>query len=555
VVSGIDRAHRHVIFAASLGTVFEFYDFFLYGSLASIISKQFFAGINETTAFIFALLTFSAGFAVRPFGALVFGRLGDLVGRKRTFLITMVIMGAATAMVGLLPGYATAGVLSPIALVLARMLQGLAVGGEYGGATIYVAEHASLDKRGLYTSWIQGTGTAGLLLSLIVIMLCRAWLGPQFETWGWRVPFLFSVALLVFSVYIRLQLQESPVFREMAAQGTRSKAPVLDSFGRWSNLRTVLLALFGGTAAITVVYYCGQFYSMFFLTQILKVDPQAANLLMAAALVLGAPFFVLFGRLSDHVGRKRLVLGGCFLAAATYFPVFKAITHFANPAIEEAAHASPLTVLADPDSCSLQLDLVGKRKFVRSCDIAKAALAKAGVPYRSETGTGTAMIRIGRTAGHDAVIPAFEGAGMSPEEFKSASERFTAALGTALKAAGYPAKADPARINYPMVLAMLWILMLYVALTFGPFGAWLVELFPARIRYTSLSVPYHLGVGWIGGFLPTVAFAIVAITGDIYSGLWYPVIIAAGSALLGVAFLPETLIRAETLTQGSRAAS
>jgi MFS family permease len=346
--SGIDRSHRRVIFASSLGTVFEWYDFYLYGSLAAIISKQFFSGVNETTGFIFALLAFAAGFAVRPFGALVFGRLGDLVGRKYTFLITIVIMGSATALVGVLPSYAQAGVFAPVALIVLRLLQGLALGGEYGGAATYVAEHAPPGRRGLYTSWIQTTATLGLFLSLVVILICRSLLGPDFDTWGWRIPFLASIALLIVSVYIRLQLAESPVFLEMKAEGTRSKAPLTEAFARWGNLRLVILALLGATAGQAVVWYCGQFYALFFLTQVLKVDAQPANLLIAAALLIATPFFIVFGRLSDRIGRKKIVLAGCLLAAVTYVPIFKGITHFANPAIEAASASAPVTVIADP---------------------------------------------------------------------------------------------------------------------------------------------------------------------------------------------------------------
>ena len=534
---GIEKPHRRVIFASSLGTVFEWYDFYLYGSLAAIISKQFFSGVNETTAFIFALLAFAAGFAVRPFGALVFGRLGDLVGRKYTFLITIVIMGFSTALVGVLPSYAQIGVSAPIALVLLRMLQGLALGGEYGGAATYVGEHAPANKRGLYTSWIQTTATLGLFLSLVVILLCRSLIGPGFDIWGWRIPFLVSILLLVISVYIRLQLAESPVFRAMKEAGATAKAPLTESFGRWSNLRLVILALLGATAGQAVVWYCGQFYSLFFLTQVLKVDAQAANLLIAAALLIATPFFVVFGRLSDRIGRKKVVLAGCLLAALTYFPIFKAITHFANPAIETAAANAPVKVVADPDSCHLQFDPVGKKKFVQSCDIAKAALAKAGVPYQNERAPvgSVARVRIGTTE-----VPAFEGGVMSAGEFKQASEQFSKDLGGKLKAAGYPPKADPAQINYPLVLVLLVIPVLYVTLVYGPIAAWLVELFPARIRYTSMSLPYHIGNGWFGGFLPTVAFALVALTGDIYYGLWYPIVVALGTVVIGALFLPET---------------
>jgi MFS family permease len=541
--SGIDRAHRRVIFASSLGTVFEWYDFYLYGSLAAVISKQFFSGVNETTGFIFALLAFAAGFAVRPFGALVFGRLGDLVGRKYTFLITIVIMGLSTALVGLLPSYAQIGVLAPIILIALRLLQGLALGGEYGGAATYVAEHAPNGKRGLYTSWIQTTATFGLFLSLVVILLTRSFLGDQFETWGWRIPFLLSVVLLAVSVYIRLQLAESPVFTEMKAAGTRSKAPLTESFARWGNLRIVILALLGATAGQAVVWYCGQFYALFFLTQVLKVAAQPANLLVAAALVIATPFFVVFGRLSDRIGRKKIVLAGCLLAAVTYVPLFHGLTHFANPAIESAARSSPITVVADPNACSFQFDPVGKKKFVQSCDIAKAALAKAGVPYRNEAAPvgSLAQIRIG-----DATVPSVEGGSMSAADFKTATGAFSKALSGKLKDAGYPASADPAQINYPMVLLLLVILVLYVTMVYGPIAAWLVELFPARIRYTSMSLPYHIGNGWFGGFLPPVAFALVAMTGDMYYGLRYPIIVALMTVVIGALFLPETKDRPVT---------
>jgi MFS family permease len=534
---GIEKSHRKVIFASSLGTVFEWYDFYLYGSLAAIISKQFFSGVNETTGFIFALLAFAAGFAVRPFGALVFGRLGDLVGRKHTFLITIVIMGLSTALVGVLPGYAQIGVSAPIILVLLRMLQGLALGGEYGGAATYVGEHAPPNKRGLYTSWIQTTATLGLFLSLAVILLCRSLIGGDFDIWGWRIPFLVSILLLAISVYIRMQLAESPVFRAMKEAGTTAKAPLTESFARWGNLRLVILALLGATAGQAVVWYCGQFYSLFFLTQVLKIDAQPANLLIAAALLIATPFFVVFGRLSDRIGRKKIVLAGCLLAALTYFPIFKGITHFANPAIETAAANSPVRVVADPESCHFQFDPVGKKKFVQSCDIAKAALAKAGVPYsneRSPVGS-VALVRIGT-----AEVASFEGGVMSAGDFKKASEQFSKDLGGKLKAAGYPTKADPSQINYPVVLLLLVILVLYVTMVYGPIAAWLVELFPARIRYTSMSLPYHIGNGWFGGFLPTVAFALVALTGDIYYGLWYPIIVALGTFVIGAFFLPET---------------
>ncbi|HEY6823323.1 MAG TPA: MFS transporter [Steroidobacteraceae bacterium] len=535
--SGIDRAHRRVIFASSLGTVFEWYDFYLYGSLAAIISKQFFSGVNETTGFIFALLAFAAGFAVRPFGALVFGRLGDMVGRKYTFLITIVIMGLSTALVGLLPSYAQVGVLAPVILIALRLLQGLALGGEYGGAATYVAEHAPHGKRGLYTSWIQTTATLGLFLSLIVILLTRSFLGDQFDTWGWRIPFLISVVLLGVSVYIRLQLAESPVFLEMKGAGTQSRAPLTESFARWGNLRVVVLALLGATAGQAVVWYGGQFYALFFLTQVLKVAAQPANLLIAAALVIATPFFIVFGRLSDRIGRKKIVLLGCLLAAITYVPIFKGITHFANPAIESASVSAPVVVVADPRACTFQFDPVGKKKYVQSCDIAKAALAKAGIPYRNQAAPvgSVAMVLIGNEA-----VSSLEGERMSAGEFKTASGDFAKALGAKLKAAGYPANADPAQINYPMVLLLLVILVIYVTMVYGPIAAWLVELFPARIRYTSMSLPYHIGNGWFGGFLPPISFALVALTGDMYYGLRYPIIVALMTVVIGALFLPET---------------
>jgi MFS family permease len=531
----IDKTHRQVILAASLGTVFEWYDFYLYGSLAAIISRQFFAGVNETTAFIFALLAFAAGFAVRPFGALVFGRLGDMVGRKQTFLITIVIMGLSTALVGLLPGYASLGVAAPVILVLLRMLQGLALGGEYGGAATYVAEHAPPGKRGLYTSWIQTTATLGLFLSLLVILGCRALFGADFDVWGWRVPFLLSILLLAVSVWIRLQLSESPVFLEMQAEGKLSKAPLGDSFARWPNLKLVLLSLFGGTAGEAVVWYCGQFYALFFLTQVLRVEAFTANLLVAGALLLGTPFFIVFGSLSDRIGRKPVVLGGCVLAALTYFPLFNALTHYANPAIETAGIANPVVVVADASTCQFQFDPVGRAVFTSSCDVAKGQLARLGVPYTNEDAPGAvAQVRIGSS-----VVPSFDGGALAASDFTARNAEFGRQLGSALQNAGYPAAADPAGINHAMVLVILTVLVVYVTMVYGPIAAWLVDLFPARIRYTSMSLPYHIGNGWFGGFLPTVAFALVAWSGDMYYGLWYPVIVAIGTAVIGALWLPE----------------
>ena len=533
----ITKSHKKVIFASSLGTVFEWYDFYLYGSLAAIIAKQFFTGLNPTSGFIFALLAFAAGFAVRPFGALVFGRIGDLVGRKYTFLITIVIMGLSTFFVGLLPSYGSIGIAAPVILILLRMLQGLALGGEYGGAATYVAEHAPQGKRGLYTSFIQTTATLGLFLSLLVILGCRYFLGSeQFEAWGWRIPFLVSFLLLAISVWIRLQLSESPVFAQMKAEGKTSKAPITESFFS-KNGRIALLALLGATAGQAVVWYAGQFYSLFFLTQTLKVEASTANLMIAAGLIIGTPFFIVFGWLSDKVGRKPIIMAGCLLAALTYFPIFKALTHYANPAIEAAAQTSPVVVTADPDTCTFQFNPVGTSKFTTSCDIAKSALAKGGTPYSNvDAPAGTvATVAIG-----DVVVTAFEGKGHDAEALKTDGARFNGELQAALTAAGYPEKADPARINTPMVVLLLAILVIYVTMVYGPIAAWLVELFPTRIRYTSMSLPYHIGNGWFGGFLPTISFALVAASGNIYQGLWYPIVIAVMTLVIGTLFLPET---------------
>ncbi len=540
--AGIDRAHRRVIFASSLGTVFEWYDFYLYGSLSAIISRQFFAGVNETTGFIFALLAFAAGFFVRPFGALVFGRLGDKLGRKHTFLITILIMGTSTALVGLLPNYASIGVAAPIALIALRLLQGLALGGEYGGAAVYVAEHAPEGRRGLYTSWIQTTATLGLFLSLLVILACRLLLGSEdFDAWGWRIPFLLSVVLLAVSVYIRLQLAESPVFEEMRREGRLSKAPLTESFGHGQNQRLVLLALLGATAGQAVVWYGGQFYALFFLEKILQLESTRANLIIAAALVLGTPFFVVFGALSDRIGRKKIVLGGCLLAALLYFPIFRALTHFGNPALETAVTQAPVIVLADSASCSFQFDPVGKATFSNSCDIAKTALARAGVPYTNAPAPvgAVALVHIGETA----AVESFEGRALAisdPAAFKQRAAEFNKSLKSALNAAGYPAKADAAKANTAALVGLCWLLVLLVTMVYGPIAAWLVELFPPRIRYSSMSLPYHIGNGWFGGFLPVTAFAIVAATGNIYAGLWYPVIVAGLTVVIGGLFLRET---------------
>jgi hypothetical protein len=531
------KEEKKVIFASSLGTVFEWYDFYLYGSLAAVIGKQFFSGVNETTAFIFALMAFAAGFAVRPFGALVFGRLGDLVGRKYTFLVTIMIMGLSTFLVGLLPTYASIGVAAPVILVCLRLLQGLALGGEYGGAATYVAEHAPRNKRGAFTAWIQTTATLGLFLSLIVIMLTRSYTGADFEVWGWRIPFLMSIILLGVSMWIRLSLNESPAFTKMKEEGTRSKAPLTESFGQWKNAKFVLLALFGLVVGQAVVWYTGQFYALFFLTQMLKVDAQNANLLIAGSLLIATPFFVVFGTLSDKIGRKPIIMAGCLIAALTYFPIFSGLTHFANPDLEKAQQTSPVHVVADPASCAFQFDPIGKAKFLDSCDIAKGALARAGVSYQNEDApAGTvASVKVG-----EKVIPSFEGGTLDKATFGAKSKEFNDALAASIKEAGYPAKADPNHVNNPMVLLLLTILVIYVTMVYGPIAAMLVELFPTRIRYTSMSLPYHIGNGWFGGFLPTVAFALVAWKGDIYFGLWYPVGFALMTFVIGMIFVKET---------------
>jgi MFS family permease len=528
---------RKVIFASSLGTVFEWYDFYLYGSLAAIIAKHFFAGVNETAAFVFALLAFAAGFAVRPFGALVFGRLGDIIGRKYTFLVTIMLMGLSTFVVGLLPSYAAIGVAAPVILISLRLIQGLALGGEYGGAATYVAEHAPKGKRGYFTAYIQTTATLGLFLSLLVILTCRTLLGKDFDDWGWRIPFLLSIVLLGISVWIRMQLNESPVFRRMKEEGKGSRAPLTESFLRWGNLKIVLIAAFGGVIGQAVVWYTGQFYALFFLLQALKVDPMTANLLIAGSLAVGTPFFLVFGALSDKIGRKPIILAGCLIAAATYFPLFKAMTHYANPDLEAAQQKSPVTVVADPGACTFQFNPVGTAKFTTSCDIAKSFLARNSVSYanvEAPAGT-TAKVMIGEKE-----VASFDGKGLSKEEFAKKTAEFNKAATAAIRAAGYPEKADPAKVNVPALLAILSVLVIYVTMVYGPIAAWLVELFPARIRYTSMSLPYHIGNGWFGGFLPTVAFALVAATGDMYYGLWYPIGFALMTFVVGFLFMPET---------------
>ena len=534
----MSKEERRVIFASSLGTVFEWYDFYLYGSLAAIIASHFFSAVNPTAAFIFALMAFAAGFAVRPFGAIVFGRLGDMVGRKHTFLITILIMGASTFLVGILPSYETIGMTAPILLIVLRLAQGLALGGEYGGAATYVAEHAPHGKRGAYTSWIQTTATLGLFLSLLVILGIRTLVGEEaFKAWGWRIPFLVSVLLLAISVWIRLQLNESPAFKRMKEEGKLSKAPLTESFAKWGNLKIVLLALFGLTAGQAVVWYTGQFYALFFMTQTLKVDSNLANILIAISLLIGTPFFVIFGTLSDKIGRKVIIMAGCLIAALTYFPVFKAITHYANPALEAAQANAPVTVYADPGKCSFQFNPVGTAAFTSSCDVVKSFLAKNSVNYKNETAPAgsVAKVKIGSTE-----INSFEGGALAVADFKAASAKLDKEMTQAIRAAGYPASADSTKMNTPMVVLLLTFLVILVTMVYGPIAAMLVELFPTKIRYTSMSLPYHIGNGWFGGFLPTVAFAVVATTGNIYDGLWYPIIIAVMTLVIGTLFIKDT---------------
>ncbi len=536
------QSEKLIILASSLGTVFEWYDFYLYGLLATIITAQFFSGVNETTGFIFALAAFAAGFAVRPFGALVFGRIGDMVGRKNTFLVTMGIMGVSTFVVGLLPSYASIGVAAPLLLVLLRLLQGLALGGEYGGAATYVAEHAPPGKRGLHTSFIQTTATLGLFAALLMVIGVRTLVGETaFAAWGWRIPFIASIALLGVSLWIRMQLNESPVFQKMKDEGKTSKAPLTEAFGQWKNGKVVLIALFGAVMGQGVVWYTGQFYALFFLEKTLRVDGATTNILIAIALLIATPAFVFFGWLSDRIGRKPIILTGCLLAALTYFPLFHALSRAANPALYAAQQSAPVSVVANPGECSVQFDPIGKNRFdSTSCDIAKSYLAKAGVSYENVVApAGTiATIRIGNT-----VVETVDPQIVSGPARADAIKAFGGRAKTALAAVGYPDKADPARIDKPLVVLWLTILVLYVTMVYGPIAALLVELFPTRIRYTSMSLPYHIGNGWFGGFLPTTAFAMVAATGNIYYGLWYPVVAAAATVAIGLFLLPETFRR------------
>jgi MFS family permease len=534
------REEKRVILASSLGTVFEWYDFYLYGALAVMIGAQFFSAFDTTTRNVFALLAFAAGFLVRPFGALVFGRLGDMIGRKHTFLITILIMGLSTFLVGLLPSYATIGWAAPVILIALRMLQGLALGGEYGGAAVYVAEHAPNGRRGFYTSWIQTTATLGLLLSLVVILSLRLALGEQaFAEWGWRIPFLGSIFLLGISVWIRMQMQESPAFKKMKEEGTSSKAPLSEAFGQWKNAKVVIFALLGLVAGQAVVWYTGQFYALFFLQSILKVDLFTANVLIAWSLLLGTGGFIFFGSLSDRIGRKPVILAGCLVAALSFFPLFQMMTSVANPGLAKALDTVKVQVVADPATCGSVFDPVGIRSFSAPCDVARVAMARAAIKYQLVPGPAGAPAKVvvnGKDVAIDVAIP-----------------KNMAAFQAAAVEAGYPKAGDASIVKLSSVIptsAQAWklvgiltILVLFVTAVYGPIAAALVEFFPTRIRYTAMSLPYHIGNGWFGGFLPPTAFAMVAATGDIYYGLWYPVVIALATFVIGLLFVPETYKR------------
>ena len=529
---------RRIVFGASAGTIFEAYDFILFGSLAPVISRHFFAAVNETTAFIFALLTFAAGFAVRPLGALLFGRMGDRTGRKKAFIITITLMGLSTFAIGLLPTYTSVGILAPILLIAMRMLQGLAFGGEYGGAVVYTAEHAPQNRRGLYVGWIQTAAGFALFMSFLVIFLTRSAVGEEmFEAWGWRIPFLISIGLLVISLWVRLTLEESPMFRKMVEEGRNSKRPLREAFLEWPNLKLVLMVLFGLMAVQGVLFYTAHFYSQFFLTQILKVDGATVTFVMMIVTAISCFLYVFFSWLSDRIGRKAVILTGTILSTFTVFPLFHALTDAANPAVFAAQQSAPVTVAADANECSLQFDPVGQAAFVSSCDIAKSTLARRGVSYSNEAAAPGALatVRIG-----DRVIESVEGRGLDPAALAAARGEFNARLAAGLNSAGYPERADPAAVNVPLVTAIILLMVTFVVMVYAPMAAMAIEIFPTRIRYSALSLPYHIGSGWFGGFLPAIAFAMVAAVGDIYVGLWYPVVVAGiGIVVLGLC-LSET---------------
>ncbi|AQH01449.1 MFS transporter [Burkholderia sp. KK1] len=522
-----------VVFASSLGTVFEWYDFFLVGALATNISQHMFSGLNPTAAFILTLLSFASGFAVRPLGAAVFGRLGDVFGRKYTFLVTIVIMGAATFVIGLLPDYQTIGIAAPILFVAIRMLQGLALGGEYGGAVTYVAEHSPAHRRGFFTSWIQVTAGLGLLLSLLVILITRQTVGDEkFAEWGWRIPFLTSAALLAVSVWVRMKLSESPVFLKMKEEGRQSKAPLKEALTDRKNLKLILASMFGPVIGEAVVWYTGQFYALYFLVQSVKLSPSAANVMMVVATIITLPLYVAFGALSDRIGRKPVMMAGCALAIVFFFPLFHSLTHYLNPALEQAERDAPVVLYANPGECSIQFNPVGTAKFTKPCDIAKAALAKAGIRYENRSAAAGANVEVEVGSARLASVNGANTADVT---------KFNASLNKLLSDSGYPMGNDKTQApNYLVGTLIIAILMVFGIMLYGPIGAFMVELFPARIRYTSMSLPYHIGIGWFGGFLPATSFAIVAATGNPYAGLWYPVVIAAFSLLVTLFFVRET---------------